>query len=332
MRALISLTTIAAVLYSGYWFVGSQGVKEGMTTWLDDRRDEGWVADYDDIRVVGFPNRFDATLTQLNLADPDTGLAWSAPFFQLFALSYKPNHLIATWPEQHSISTPNQKITLRSDKSQASLVLQPDTNLALDRMTMVLDGFVMRSDMGWQVRLPAATVATETREGRENWHRIGLSSENALLSSELLAMLGAQGLPETFQTLKLDADVGFTDPWDINALQNRRPQPTGIDLRLLKATWGELDLQAAGELKIDEAGFATGEIEVRATNWKQMVELAVSTGAVAKEVGDGMIQGLSLLAGLGRDPDTLEVPLTFRRGRINLGPIPLGPAPMFVIR
>ena len=190
----------------------------------------------------------------------------------------------------------------------------------------------MNSDLDWQVRLPQATIATQLREDRANWHRIGLQSQNARLSGTLIEMLGAQGLPETFETLHLDADVGFTDAWDLRALQDRRPQPTGLDLRRLKATWGELDLQAAGELQINGAGIAEGEIQVRARNWRRMIDLAVTTGAIPRDVGDGLTTGLSLIAGLGNDPETIEVPLTFSRGRISLGPVPLGPAPVFTIR
>ncbi len=332
MRGLFSLLAVASIAWGGYWFYGARGVEQGLTTWLEDRRDEGWVADYSDVTVRGFPNRFDATLSDLHLADPETGLAWDAPFLQLLALSYVPNHVIAVWPEQHSLATPNQKITLRSDKTQASLVLQPSTSLALDRMTLVLEGLVMQSDLDWQVRLPQATIASQIRPERQNWHRFGLQSEKARLSGDLLDLLGAQGLPETFDTLLIDADVGFTDPWDITALQDRRPQPTGLDLRRLKATWGALDLQAAGELTIDEAGMAAGEIQVRAQNWRQMIDLAVSVGAIPLDVGNALERGLSLIAGLGRDAETIEVPLTFGRGRISLGPVPLGPAPIFQIR
>ncbi len=332
MRGLFGLLMVGSLVWCGYWVFGARGVDQGLTTWMQDRRSEGWVAEYDDISVRGFPNRFDVTFAALQLADPDTGLAWSSPFFQLLALSYRPNHLIAVWPEQHSVATPNQKILMQSDKTQGSVVLQPDTNLALDRMTLVLENFLMKSDQGWHIRLPNATIATQLSETRENWHRIGLQSENARLSGGLIDQLGAQGLPETFKTLHLDADAGFTDVWDLRALEDHRPQPTGLDLRRLKITWGELDLQAAGELSIDSAGIAEGDIQIRAQNWRQMIDLAVAVGALPSDIGDGVKTGLSLIAGLGNDPDTLEVPLTFRRGRISLGPVPLGPAPVFTIR
>jgi hypothetical protein len=42
--------------------------------------------------------------------------------------------------------------------------------------------------------------------------------------------------------------------------------------------------------------------------------------------------GLTLMAQMSGNPETLDVPLTFRNGRILLGPIPIGPAPILRLR
>ena len=88
MKKLLVLIVTLAALWAGYWFVGAAGVKAGFAVWFDARQSEGWQAEYSDLSVKGFPNRFDTTLTDPALADPATGLAWSAPFVQLFALHH----------------------------------------------------------------------------------------------------------------------------------------------------------------------------------------------------------------------------------------------------
>ncbi|WP_439117971.1 DUF2125 domain-containing protein, partial [Nereida ignava] len=87
MRWIIGACLAAAVLWAGYWFVGSTAAERGAKAWFADRSAQGWVADYDSIETRGFPSRFDTTINALELADPRTGWAWSAPFFQVFALS-----------------------------------------------------------------------------------------------------------------------------------------------------------------------------------------------------------------------------------------------------
>ena len=89
MRFLLAVILIAASGWSGYWFVGQNGLSRGFETWFEARRAEGWVAETSDITVQGFPNRFDTGFSDLVLADPATGLAWEAEFFQILA---KPRH------------------------------------------------------------------------------------------------------------------------------------------------------------------------------------------------------------------------------------------------
>jgi hypothetical protein len=73
-------------------------MESALPGWLDARAAEGWIAEYESDAHRGFPNRFDTTITGLDLADPETGVAWSAPFFQILSLSYQPNHVIAVFP------------------------------------------------------------------------------------------------------------------------------------------------------------------------------------------------------------------------------------------
>ena len=123
MRKLLWLVLIAAFAWSAYWFIGARTSERAMIGWLEDRRAEGWQVEYSDLSLRGYPNRFDTTLTDLVLTDPETGVSWRAPFFQIFALSYQPKHLIAVWPNEQTIATPYQTISITSEKMSASLVI-----------------------------------------------------------------------------------------------------------------------------------------------------------------------------------------------------------------
>ena len=73
---------------------------------------------------------------------------------------------------------------------------------------------------------------------------------------------------------------------------------------------------------------------VKATNWREMLRLAVASGAIAENLAPLVENGLEGLARLsGSSGDALDVPLTFARGRVMLaGLVPLGPAPRLVLR
>ena len=137
---------------------------------------------------------------------------------------------------------------------------------------------------------------------------------------------------DEFETLDLDMSATFDGPWNIHALEGPRPQPTKIELTTLAAHWGELDLKLAGSFDIDARGYPMGTLAVKAENWREMIELAISIGAIPENMSKLSLRAGEMLAGLSGRKDTIDAELTLKDGMISLGFIPLGPAPRIVIR
>ena len=87
MKWLLGAILLAAAAWSGMWYFGAETRRDGLRDWFEARRDEGWQADYGDLALRGFPNRYDATITDIALADPERGLAFKAPFLQILTLA-----------------------------------------------------------------------------------------------------------------------------------------------------------------------------------------------------------------------------------------------------
>ena len=334
MRGLLTLILLAAIGWSGYWIVGAQGSQGAFETWFDQRRNEGWVADYSDFSVQGFPNRFDATFTDLSLADPGTGLAWDAPFFQLLALSYQPNHVIAIWPHDQKIATPLGKYQIDSADMRASLVLQPNTQLGLERTTLTAEDLVITASEAQETSgVASLSLAAERLEESDATYRLGLTANDLKPAAPWVRLIDpGNSLPEVFDTLAADLTVTFDKPWNRSAIEVARPQPRDIHLKLAQARWGQLELQLAGKLAVDDSGLPKGQITVKAKNWREILGLVVASGAIPESMGKTIEDGLSLIAGFSGNPKTLDIPLDFRNGRMLLGPIPIGPAPVLRIR
>jgi hypothetical protein len=333
MRKLIVVILVLMLAWSGYWFVGSSAAQRAISGWLDARAAQGWVANYSSVKTRGFPNRFDTTVSDLELADPRTGLAWTAPFFQILTLSYTPNHIIAAWPNTQTIASPYEKITVTSDRMIGSIVFQPKTALTLLRTSIELDNFGLVSDLGWSAQIEKGRFATRQTTARENAHDIYFEATTVRPSVAFRSRLDPAGLlPETIKTLKLDSTVGFDAPWDRFAIERRRPQVIALEVNDLTATWGKLDLRAAGKLTVSLDGELNGQIMVRARNWREMLTVAVDAGLVARTISGTLENALEFMAGTSGDPDMLEAPLKFRKGSLSFGPIPLGPAPRLKIR
>lgn len=332
MKRLLFVIVAAAALYAGYWFVGANGASAGFERWFEDRRAEGWVADYAGINTRGFPSRFDTTITDISLADPDTGVAYAAPFLQIFALSYKPEHVIAVWPNQQSLSSPFGKAAITSTDMRASLIVKKSASLALEKANFVAQNVKAELENGAAYGASRALLAVEQVPTTQNAYHFGVEAREVALPQPKGVRLEAGLLPETLEQARGDVTVTFDRPWDVSALQAARPQPTRVEVKLIEAKWGQLDLRLAGAFDVDSAGRADGEVTIKAQNWRDILALGVASGAVPQQLQRPIEQGLSLLSGLSGNRNTLDLPLTLERGQMKLGPIPLGSAPLFRLR
>lgn len=330
LTVLMLLAVLAALGWGLFWLAGATATEKALARWFDDRRAEGWVAKASALDTRGFPSRFDTTFEGLELSDPDTGVAWSAPLFQLLSLSYKPTHLIAVWPGAQAFSTPDAAYEIEAEGMRGSLILSPSLSLETQSSTIETGPARLVSSNGWTATLEHGQLsmrqAPELGDPGVNdlyFTAIGVDPGSALLSR----LDGVGGLTGVIDEVTVTARVRFDRPWDRRAIEVARPQPRQVTLNALTARWGELKLTGSGEFEIDAAGQPEGEIALEATNWREMLAIAEATGAVSEEEARRYLQGLTLIAALSGDPNRLDVTLRFERGLAYLGPIPVGPAP-----
>jgi len=336
MIRLTIAVLVAGIAWGGYWFIGAAAREGALTEWFAARQADGWVAEYADLRVRGFPNRFDATLTEPVLADPDTGLLWSAPFVQIFALSYRPDHLIAVWPNRMQLASPRERIDIVSGDMRASLVVAPGGQLDLSRMVLVAEQLGMTSDRGWRAQMSELRLAADRTgdvDATDQTYHLGLQARDLRPAAEMRLQLDPdEVLPRALRSVTVDADVTFDAAWDRRAIEQARPQPRRIDLTLAEAEWGDLRLAAAGQLEVDGRGRPEGEITLKARNWAEILELGVNSGAVTEGLAAQLGTALDLISRMSGDPRTLDIPLRFRGGTMYVGPLPVGDAPVLRLR
>lgn len=330
MRIIVWIIAIAALCWCGYWFVAASALDRGANAWFDDRRADGWQADYSDLDISGFPYRFDAMLEDVALADPETGVVWQAPEFIVTALAYQPNHVIAIFPDEQTLRSPFDTLTITSADMRASARVG-GTNVELRESTAEMGQVSVKSTQGWEITLDRGLLAT--RATGDNSYDLYFEATDLRPSDALRLGIDPQDrLPDTFETLKLDATAAFDAPWDRFAIERARPQPTRIDLKEFDARWGQLELRAVGALDIMSDGTPEGRITVKATNWREIVSIGQATGVIPDSAVRMITSGLEMMASLSGPPNTIDVPLTFQSGRMAIGPLPLGPAPKFRLR
>ncbi len=334
MRKLISLITILFVLWGGYWFVGSTALETSLKDYLSKEHtanDPIHIA-FSDLTVRGFPNRFDTRLNDVSVTDKVGGISWRAPFFQIHALSYKPYHIIASLPHSQTLQLPKQELQITSDEIKGSVVFVAgsllEKALEIERSSIVLRNLGVSSDMGWKTAITDGNIATRRTPTDPLHYDLAATADVIVLPKLLRALIDPkQQQPATLKRAALDSTLTFTHPWNLLATRAKTPQLAEVAVKGMSILWGEVQLQASGTLQIDRRGYPKGTLDLVATNWQEMYQLAEDANVVDPDFAQTIQNGLKVLANLSGGENVIKAPLNFANGQMLLGPFPIGPAP-----
>ncbi|WP_192931094.1 DUF2125 domain-containing protein [Gemmobacter serpentinus] len=320
MRALTWIVIILAVLYGGYWFVGARSAEQAVETALQEAGARGIHIAHQGYGISGFPSRFDLTVTEPRV--DAGGVQWQAPFAQVFALSYTPWKLIAALPEEQSISFAGQAVDVASTEMKASLFMKPRGALPLDRFDAVIEGASLRSDAGWSLGFASANaslIAGEGAQAQAAFRMLDIVPDQALMAR----LNGA--LPGTVARLDLLADLTLDAALELRGAAPRLQQVSLTEANLI---WGSLTLKAAGDLVADPQGQAEGTVQLRVEGWQEGLAALEAAGLVPEQFRLPLRSVLENLAAQSTETGVLQLPLVMANGRMMLGPVPLGPAPL----
>ncbi|MBI1493558.1 DUF2125 domain-containing protein [Halocynthiibacter styelae] len=327
MRALIIFILCVFIGWGGYWVVGSMTLESQLKAAFEEAGDQGIDLQYSEFGVQGFPNRFDTVMRDVDLKIPAEGVEWQAPLFVTAALSYKPWHLIATWPQEQSLRIGDFSADILTEEMQASVVFEPDVSLPLDRSQLVAKDLRLTPAGTSDLLLAASEVFIATRQAEEanNTHDLLISLKQILLPQEITDQINPdQTLPVRLNEIRIDSNLELAGPVNREGV----PPLRALDLREAKLTWGAINITLNGRLTPDSAGQAQGQLALKVENWREAFQVFVTTGLV-QPGWEGALTALTLSDG---NPDTLEAPLNLQNGQIFLGPFPLGTAPLVFSR
>lgn len=326
MRALLSVVLLATGLWTGYWWLGASTIETVLTDWIA-RQPRGAVST-SGVVVHGIPNRFDLTVSQPVLADAASGLMWKAPFLQVYAMTWKPWHLIAALPSEQVITLQDQTVTVASDQILASLTLHPNNSLGLNETVAEAHGLRLTSGLGWTLGVGQALASSREDATRANTHRLGLAVTAITPDPALMRALAGTDLPTVVDEIYLDAHASFSAPLDRFAAQSQ-PNLTRLQLDEARISWGALHFTAKGTLTAGQDGLAAGEVALRVDGWRRLPPILVALGLIKPDIAATVERAMEVMAAQGGDPEVLQVVLKCAQGRMDLGPLPLGPAPRF---
>ncbi|MCA0042748.1 DUF2125 domain-containing protein [Celeribacter litoreus] len=333
MRKVLWLLLTAVVLYFGYWMIGAKGTEAAISEWIAAREREGWQAEVAEIETKGFPLRFDTEIVEPRFADPRTGAAFSTPRLEILSESHRPTRFTARLANEVTLASPYQRLEITQDMAEADLFVAPGPNLTLERAATRIEGFTLASTLDWGLTIDRAEIMSEQRADAPLTHDITIRAAGVEPTGGLLEQLDPEGLlSDSLDVADVKIAASFDSAWDIHALEGPRPQPTRVEIETLSLDWGSLSLKVAGEFAVDTRGYPNGTIAIKAVNWREMIELAVASGAIPPDMSNLAMRAGQMLANMSGRKDTIDAELTLKNGMISMGFIPLGPAPKIALR
>ncbi|WP_299151989.1 DUF2125 domain-containing protein [uncultured Tateyamaria sp.] len=332
MRKLLWILALCAMAWCSWWWAASTGLRGSIEAWFADRAEAGWQADLSGINGGGFPLILVAELRDVALADPDAGLAIETDRLDITAPAWWPGDVTVSLSDGPILlASPLGRSTLTMSGGVMALNLHPGTALELEALGWTSGSWQVADPRGVQVQADTLTLsmtqttgATYALTARADGFAPGDTARAALRLPETI--------PRAFDSLQLNADVIFDRPWDRRALEAQRPQPRQIDLHLAEARWGDLNLNIAASLVVDDSGTPEGSVALQAENWPTMLDLAETSGLLPPQLRQQADSILRALARASGNEATLDVDLALKDGAVYLGFIPIAPAPRLIIR
>lgn len=330
MIRLIKLTLILATLYGGYWFVGRNQVQTRLETALTNLNAGPYNLTFDSLSTRGFPSRFDTTITNLQFDDPASGTGWSADPFQLFALSYRPNEVIAYFPQEQEFRINGQPFTLRTIDMRASGKIAANTALSFLNATITMELPRLQTPTGTEFSMARLLAAVRLTPETTEQYDLYLNAEELSLPADLRQRIDPQStLPAAIQSLRFDSDLTLNTPIALNRSTEIDPKITTLQITEFALSWGDVSLVVIGDLTPDATGRLNGSLTLTARNWQTLLDLIIATGALTE---DRRAFALTVAENIDETPhinDTLTATVSFVDGEMSLSGLPLGSAPRF---
>lgn len=321
------------LVWSLYWVGSGWWVQSRIENWFQVQQGRGWQADYADLSLGGFPTRHVSTISVPALADPATGTAWRTDQVILDNRAIWPGHVALSFADGPQLfSYFDQTVVLTTQDMVADLSLKPGLALELEETALKSGPLALTFEKEALARAETLELSTTQQEQPETYSVTAVAQAFTPGARVREVARLSRALPESFETLELQAVITWSKPWDRTALEVSRPQPRHVNLRLADAKWGALRVLAAGEFSVDENGVPDGVITIKAENWRDMLSIAQEAGVLPPQAASPIERVLNLLEGLSGNPNALDIQLNLRGGAIAVGPIPIGPAPRLILR
>lgn len=355
MRRLLLFVIFLAVILGGLWLGG----ETLLARMIRQNAQHQPMLQLQDVTPLRDPGRFGVRGTQLTV-DSD-GRKITLPEVTVWAPLSRLNSLHLSLPPRIELAVLGQPQEIGLDDAGASVTVAPLNGMAI-RQATAHSGPVM---LGGQPLAEAADLdVTLSRLGYAVPRGAATSYDVTIdLQKADPRVLTPVEMPEGTLSITGTGRVWLDRILTPETLRSgRHPLPVGFRTDGMHISFTDLDLRLMGRVLRDASGYAEGEVMIYTADAPAILDLAVQQNLLkpgaAQMIGKALQQlsddtpetqsesertlaDTGLNAGRVAQPDLdpmhfptpaegeLRLPLTFKGGKMMLGPLPLGPAPLF---
>ncbi len=326
MRKLAKFAISLAVLWSLYWAAGAFATGQGLHM-ADEQNVPGWQINLANTSTSGFPIRFATEVAQIDIRHDSSGWGLVAEGLTLDHPSYQPQRLTAVFPPLFTVTTPYDRLQITSSQFEVAGQIRPLSNIELGLVRLNARELTVQSLYGTTIGAEnlEATITNSDADAR---YQSNIMFEALGLPDHILNIADPERtLPTTLNELSSAAVLQIDRPLDRDVADGASARVTEIEIVDARLVWGDLYLTASGTLSIGADGLPTGNLDVYAENWREMVEIGVNIGLIPANMRGTWLTGLTVLSAMSGETTDITSVLSYANGQAFLGPIPIGPAP-----
>ncbi len=327
MRIILWTISFVILSWSAYWVISAKSIKNELSESIQKFNSGDWSIEYSDAIVRGFPYRFDVTINNLTVKNKKNYLTWTLPYFQILSLSYSPKNLILVWPKEQELKTKTKTINLTSNKMLASIERTNIRSYDISKFILEVEGAIVKSSQDLVIQSKSLILAIDKLKVETAAYKFGLSSTELSIQLSDHRFYGLVGLFNTNSlNLNIDADVYLDTLMRVTKKQDY-PKITNLNLKEININSKDFILTAMGNLETDIQGSPEGDIQLKISDWKQLLSNIKKTGINKK-----IIESLRIFSILSGNQNNLTLELTLKERKLLLGPLLLGSIPKQLIQ
>ena len=331
---LVGLLVAAIIGYHLYWTSLADALVAGIERWIEQRRAEGYEIGYAGYEVRGFPFRLTLVVEAPMLGRPvdPSGFEWRGDWITAYLQPWNPTHAIVVFDGYQrlawTVGGQRTTLTMLAETARCSVIF--DSAGRLKRYSADVQQA--------EISLPNSTPATVARVRLAGRHNRGEDESRPDGSIEFAVHVERLELPadragplgRTLETLRIESFLPPPAPAEASraALVRWRDDGGEVELRLLAAKWGPLEVTGKGTVGLDRAMRPLGQLEAEIRGHEETLDALAAARQMRRRDARTAKFALRLLARKGDDGRRfLKAPVSAQDGWLYVGPVPVLPLP-----